>query len=462
MLKLLTAAGSGKVYTRLFLINFFCWVCYVLFFSPYTALYGDASNYFNTLGKSFETNGNFSLLHFKDSIRGVIFPLFNYLLIKLSEFAGISPLKIWKIVSAGYFAMLSNVLMPVFAERFFKIRPKVWQVLLLDTFLFLFWRGYVDFPLTDFLSLIFILAAIYFKESDNRVSWFLSGLMLTFAINLRPIYTIAILPFGFWLLYYLWQKRNFARQGILSVCFLLAGFFLGSFPQVYINYHQYGRITPFVQTTIGSQQGSLYLMQLKWGMSVQKYETNVGHDYPAMPVIYWDTEGNSLYKQEQGDSVQNYTDYLRLLVRHPLVFSSIYCRHIFNGMDIVYPTPYIPNMKARSWLLRLFNYSLIFLFLMAVILAYLKRRLSIPQWLIISMLTAPCLFTIPTAMEVRFLLPFHLMVYSVFLFFSDYEIVFSGLRKRSIYILVTLYMAFILACFACSSATLAHIEYPLV
>jgi hypothetical protein len=459
-MKLLHKEGSGKIYFYLFFGNFLFLVIYLLCFSPYTKFYCDSYNYFDELGRSFKVNGSFNLLNFHDPMRGLIFPLFNYLIIEFSDFLSVDPIKSYKIASAVYFSLLSNILIPVFVEKFFKIKPKVWQILLLNILIFIFWRGYASFPLTDFLSIFLLLISIHFWASSHKSLSLFSGFVFAFAINLRPIYMIVLFPFAIWVFLDLLKKTSPHKQTLIKITWLVCGFFIGASPQIYLNYHQHQKFSPLVQTSIGVQQSSLYLQQLKWGMITQKYETNIGKEYPSMPVIYWENEGSDLYKNEHAEGIEDYIQYMSLCIRHPFIFSAIFARHIFNGLDIIYPTPYILDIYHHSFLLPLLNYSIIFLFIVILFRTYPYTNLSKPQWLIISIVIAPCLFTIPTAIEVRFFLPVYLLIYSVVLFL-DHKIIFLDLRKKNIYGLTALYLVFIFICFSCSAITYSHIEYPM-
>jgi hypothetical protein len=458
-MKLLNIERSDKIYFYLFFGNFLFLVIYLLYFSPYTIFYCDSYNYFNQLGRSFKVNGSFNLLNFHDQIRGLIFPLFNYLILEFSDFILVDPVKSYKFFSALYFSILSNILIPVFVERFFKVKPKLWQILLLNILIFIFWRGYASFPLTDFLSIFLLLTSIYFWASSHKSFSLFSGLVFAFAINLRPIYLIVLFPFAIWVLMDLLKKTSSYKGALIKITWLICGFFIGASPQIYLNYYQHQKYSPLVQTSIGVQQSSLYLQQLKWGMITQKYETNVGKGYPSISVIYWESEGSDLYKNEHAEGIENYIQYLGLCVRHPFIFSAIFARHVFNGMDIIYPTPYTLDVYHRSFVLSLLNYSVIFLFIVILFRTYPCTSLSKSQWLIISMVIVPSLFTIPTAMEVRFFLPVYLLIYSVVLF-TSHKIIFLDLRKNNIYGLTVLYLVFIFICFTCSAVTYSHIEYP--
>src|SRR4029434_1304891 len=69
--------------------------------------------------------------------------------------------------------------------------------------------------------------------------------------------------------------------------------------------------------------------------------------------------------------------YLRLVAGRPLLFASIYARHLFNGLDVGYSTPYVTRLLPRSLVFALVNY--VVLGLAAVYGLYLFRRSLLPE-----------------------------------------------------------------------------------
>ena len=81
-----------------FLISIF----YLLILSPNSTFYWDADDYFWKLSAAFISDGKFNLLNYKESLRGLMFPLWNLVLIKFATFIKQDPVDIYKIFSALY------------------------------------------------------------------------------------------------------------------------------------------------------------------------------------------------------------------------------------------------------------------------------------------------------------------------------------------------------------------------
>jgi hypothetical protein len=248
---------------------------------------------------------------------------------------------------------------------------------------------------------------------------------------------------------------------------VLAGAFVALLPQVAINHHQRG--TWSLSVAGGKDIG---LLQLSDGMTAQKYETYVGSSagYPQPQVFYLDPATTHVLEREHADAnkiilgqnlaITSYGQYLGIVVRHPADLAASYVRHVFNGLDVRYPTPYVRDLENSSILLSLLQYTLMFIAIARLLLPNARRALGRIRWVGIVVLLSPCLTAIPGAVEPRFFLPLQLLIYMLVCFAPGTPVaLLGGSVSRRVGVAVA-YVAFVLVCVTLSSATLSHLEHP--
>jgi hypothetical protein len=115
----------------------------------------------------------------------------------------------------------------------------------------------------------------------------------------------------------------------------------------------------------------------------------------------------------------SYSEFLGFVARHPFSSTARYARHLFNGLDIRYPTPYPTRLHPPGQaVLRLLNYGLLGL---GIWLAWARWRnpqqassaatsVAAQPYAVLLALLLPCLLTLPTLIECRFLVPLHLLL----------------------------------------------------
>ena len=455
----------------------FVLISFVIAFSNISLLhnpfYFDALRYWQ-LSSSFIKDGSFALTNFASNLRGYLFPLL------LFPFAGLGGMgfgaAFFVLCSAPMYGAFLTVLVPKLFELIFKRSPSTKSVLLFSFLVIIFWRGYFYYPITDLPAIIFLCLAFYFVLKYFETWWgaVLVGIFLSGAGLIRPVYQIVLIPAILWIMYFcIYQKKLRVQRAIIQLVLLFIG--LGSVyvPQLLINMKSYGVVSPFVRT--GSNGGpDLFTLQLNWGIDLQKYETNVGKNYPSPRVLFIDRQGEqalfdlgakSKTMEKTGqigpDKPFSLQEYLGMVVTHPLTFTGIYLRHLFNGLDLHYDTPYIEDVFSFSFPRQLANYTVWFLSL-GFLAAHLKRwKGLIPQLALLLIFCLPVLPTIPTAVEVRFMLPAHILAYAVLTFGVLPETL--QLKKEEItrVIIRTLpfYLAFIAICFLLAANTYAGLQY---
>ena len=410
-IKLMNIKLPATYYYTLFSLIIFVFYLVYLPQSGYATLYYDAEQYWQ-FGDAFFKDGEFSFLNYNIPLRGYLFPFLHLL---LSKTADVQPIVLTRIAGAFYAALLFGVAVP-FTWRAVKPHSKQhWVQHVIFTVLgFVFWRDYFNFSLTDFPAFLMLLLSILLVfRKPGVVAALVAGMFLSAAVNFRPIYIVSV-PFVVSALFLVKNNTSLIRK-FINFSVVVVGFLLISLPQLIINIHHYDLYSPLVEAKYDENAKSLYLQQLEWGVVMQKYETNVGTDYPSPRLIYNDPVGKAILTQDNIQEVKDYNEYLQLVYKHPVAFAGMYFRHLFNGLDLQYATPYIREVMPYNFVLVFLNYTILFFAILIVFSAKLKK-LEVKHWLMLGALLLPCLLVVPTAIECRFLIPLHFIVYALVCF----------------------------------------------
>lgn len=403
-----------------------------LFSTEYHHLYYDAEDYWQ-LGHRFVRHGRFELLGYDDAMRGYAYPLVNFGCLAVRKVFDCPAVTVVKLLNAA----LAGVLFGLVGPRLWQVStgapqlPPVARRLAWAALGFVFWRDYFNFSLSDFPAVLALGTGLWLVQRPRLGAALLAGAALALAVNIRPIYLAAVLP-ALGLLLAGPRPAGAARLGalVLGAALVLA-------PQGLINYRHFGARTPLVlarSETLGIH--NLYLQKLKWGLLHEKYESSVGRELPTGQLLFLDADGAALLRAEGLDALDSPGQYLALAARHPLPLAGIYARHLFAGLDISHPTPYLKRW-APARAPRLLNYALWF---WAALVA-LRRRPTGREALVLAALLLPCLAVIPLSMEVRFLLPLHLLLLALVAFGPWPDWAVRGRRPVALLVVFALYLA---------------------
>lgn len=402
-----------------------------LFSTDYHNLYYDAEDYWQ-LGHRFVQHGRFGLLNYDDALRGYAYPLVNFLCLAVRKVLNWPAVAVVKLLNAALAGLLFGV-----------VGPRLWQAstgaaqlptlarrLAWAALGFAFWRDYFNFSLSDFPAVLALGAGLWLVQRPRpRIgAALLAGAALALAVNIRPIYLASVLP----ALALLWVARPARPTGAMRLAALLVGAGLVLAPQFLINRRHFNASTPLVLSqshTLGIY--NLYLQKLKWGLLHEKYESSVGRELPTGQLLFLDAEGAAVLRAEGITEIDSPGQYLGLLARHPLPLAGIYARHLFAGLDISHPTPYLKRWNP-SRALQLLNYALWF---WAALVA-LRRRPTAREALVLAALLLPCLAVVPMSMEVRFLLPLHLLLLALVAFGQGPAWAWQGRRKLALLVVL--------------------------
>jgi hypothetical protein len=418
----------------------------------YDRFYWDAAHYWE-LGRLYGKDGGFSLFSFDDPIRGYSVGLLYYVVQQAGAALHAGDVTIIRLTGALLAATIGVVVAPRLARHLFSAAAVTWpRVLVLNALVFLFWRDHFQFPLSDFPALLAACLGVLGLLRGGRLGYLGAGLALGLAANLRPSYVlaavgavvvVAVLPRRPWR----WLERGTA------VALVLAGGFIASSPQMAINHHHRGSWSPGVP-----EANDVGLKVLQFGVFAQKHETYVGprDRYPIDSVLYFDPLARHLLPR-----IESYDDYVRIVLTKPHTMAGSYGLHTFNGLDVRYPTPYIRDLSDRPLFLPLLQFTLVFVALARLALPDGRRQLGAISWTGIALLVLPILVTIPTAVEPRYFLSAHLLVFMLVCFGPETRAMLlrgSTLRRVG---LAACYVEFMAVCLVLSEATQAQIQHPL-
>jgi len=371
----------------------------------------DAAEYWE-LSLKFTQHGPFSLLAFDEPLRGYLGPLLILPARVLCHVTGWSMLTGARALGAGWAALLFGVAIPRLWAQATARALTGGRWLLLLGLAFIFWRDYFNFTLSDVPALTLLIISLIALNKPGGAWAIAAGLLLAGAINIRPIY-MASLPGCLWLLV---GAPLLAGQRGRHAAGLAAGAALLLLPQWLINQQHFGRNTPFV---LAERPGSrpLYLKQLAWGTGFQRYESSLIPESPRF-LLYADPAGQRALATEPGSRFASYAHYLRFALRQPFATSGRWLRHLFNGLDIRFPTPYPKRLHPPGQAaLRLLNYALLGLGTWQAVAAWRRARRRKPTRIfqpvpaaILLALLLPGVLSLPMLMECRFLLPLHLLL----------------------------------------------------
>ncbi|RZK58967.1 MAG: hypothetical protein EOO59_08040 [Hymenobacter sp.] len=408
----------------------------------------------------------FDLLRYDNILRGYLFPLLLAPLVPVAEQYALLPMDLYRVFGAGMAAVLFGAVVPGLwhAARgpgSLALVP-LGRRLLLGGLGFVFWRGYFNYPLSDFPALLALAGGVWVLLRSRSVgSGLLAGLLVAAAANIRPVYAAAlplVAVLFLWLRPVAGQQQPKRWAVVAREAALFAGLALVLWPQMAINRAHFGSGSPLVLTTLPNQP-SLYLLQLQWGLRYKKYETSIGTDYAVPQMFFVDRRGQELWAGTGRGQLDSMAQYGRILRASPGGVLRTWASHLFNGLDLQYPTPYIARVYQRTWVLAWLNYTVLFggLWVLCQRRSRWPLAASLRVGLVLLVVLGPCAATLPVAMECRFLLPLHLLLCAAFAFGVSPAAWYARSPRQRLGAGV-LYVGFVLACFSLSLNTQSRLQ----
>jgi hypothetical protein len=374
--------------------------------------YYDSGVYWG-LARSFVVDGHFSLQNFNSPLRGYVLPLIDYgLQTAIVEGLRWSPSAVVKLLNVLLFALIGGVLAPGLAEVAWpRWHWGLWRRVALMSLLIVFWSGYLNFPLSDVPALTMGLAALVAVSRPDRPSWMLAaGILGAIAGNMRPEYLV-LTPVLIALVAWSWFEQRGERHATVArraLCggLLIVGFAAVSLPQSLASHRHFD-----TWSFVSGSESNLKDQLLTEGLLYRGSHTYVGPD--GLPkIVYLDATGARLLAAQKNHTIASLGQYVGLIVTHPLAMGGVLFRHLVNGLDPRYSTPYVERLTS-GWQLwrRLAGFLLVFLALVRVLWPAARRSLTPGRWRYVVGLLACCVPSLTAGVEPRYLLPIYLTCY---------------------------------------------------
>lgn len=384
--------------------------------------------------------------------RGFVVFVLNAAIYRSSQLLGSDGVLTFRFFSSLLFAALSAISLPVALGRLTGTPPNFLRRLLCVALAFVFFRGYFLYPSNDPLALYFLLLCLNALTGTVRPGLAcaaLAGLWLGAAILSRSNYIVAA-PFVLWLamardhaaITTRWRPvgRGAVLLGVLAVMFALNMGYAAHREQAAGSAHTDGR--------------RVLNGQLTNGLRMQRIEWNAGDEsYPGM-LVFEEKRGKALLAMERRATGWLHLDeYVAIVLAHPLDFALIYARHLFNGIDLAYPTVYVQDLHQRSLLFSLLNFALLFSS-MAVLAG--NGRMLRQQAPVLLAVALPALSCIPFPVEPRFFISLTMPLHALPLFCNPWR---RSSRRRRL-ALALLVVVCVTTCVALSALVFRSIEGP--
>jgi hypothetical protein len=377
--------------------------------------YNDSTTYW-TAGSTFTVNGHFSLANFDNLTIGYALPLITQGLQVLDRELAWTASSTAKLCDALTVALIGTVLGPALIKTVWPQQPSwgLWRRLALTALLIVFWSGFLNFPLSDFPGLAMALLALIAVARTDSIGWMLlGGAALALAIDVRPAYVL-LAPAVIVLVAWTWFDQRGASHAsgahrALCASLLVIGFATVSLPQSLAADGHGGGWSFIPKSSI--LEPSVYFVG---GMDVQATDTYVLEGQAVVAMNYEYPAGRRLAEEQKEGKVTSMSQYLGLFVSHPLVMGGLMIRHVVNGLDPLYSTPYVEHVhNAGRTLGRIAGFLLIFIALLRVLWPAARRMLGPGRLRYLVALALCCATALPTEMERRYLLPLYLLSYAV-------------------------------------------------
>ncbi len=392
--------------------------------------YYDAGDYYSLSQSFHDATGRFQLLAFNNTLRGYLWPwvlthFYPATAVGTAAPAGDAFIKAFRPLGVALAALLFGLAGPLLWTRLRGAAPTWGRQAIFAGLGFVFWRDYFHFALSDMPAVLALTLALVLAlgHRPRVVEAALAGLLVAAATIIRPVFVLAagILLVG--AVWHWWREhpaRTTYRLALLGA--LVGGAGVVLLPQSLINQRYYGQATPLVLGWLNAAHPrSLYLDQLSWGLQMQKYETSVAPDRGAQ-MIYADPaglavlRGTGLPQNEWGFPIfPSVSSYVYTLLKQWPDMSLVYARHLFNGLDIRQSTPYLRPFSRWALALAGLNYAVLFAALLVVVFGRPALDPGRTAVVLVAVLL-PAAVVLPTAIEVRFLLPLHLLIYGLVAF----------------------------------------------
>jgi hypothetical protein len=322
-----------------------------------------------------------------------------------------------------------------------------------------FFYGLVIWPFTDlyaaFLSLIAGMLILYCnrKKRFKYILYFISGVLVYFAYNIRTIYQVQIFSILFLILMYEIKNKNIINKIFLILCYIV-GVLFASIPQVIINFSRYNLFSIWVNNQ------NLFALQLNWGLKFSRYATYIGdgQKYHSPGMYFFDWTGMKITEQwgTLGYPI-SIKSYIQLFFQYPIEYIKIFIKHCVNAIFILFPEQYVVNIDKNLFLYGLLSVIVVFVFITLILSSLKNKKITVFNFVFWTLMALPCLMILFGAVEERFLVLIYIVVYSYICFF-DYSSLKKYINKKNIALVLVLFIVFSILAFNIESRILASLD----
>jgi hypothetical protein len=279
----------------------------------------------------------------------------------------------------------------------------------------------------------------------NAALIFLAGICLAAASLIRILYFLPfVLLFVIWLIRLVLTDLTTRGKVILIISMIIGSSIIFA-PQAVSNKIHYDVYSILPQSQI--HKTHIAFLQLYEGLTTQIFESTIEND-EAVAFQIPDQQGLIIQKKYFGENV-TFENCLNLALHQPFDMAAIYVRHVFNGLDVIYPMPYINNLLSNHIVYRFVNYTLWFLTIILMWRHGIDVKRDAKKLVFTFLIILPALISIPVMIEPRFFLPAYVLMYG----YISFGFISRREEWKQLFTLRTaiLYVAFLAACFAFSS-----------
>ncbi|KPY27107.1 hypothetical protein [Pseudomonas syringae] len=415
------------------------------------------------------------LFNFPHTIRGYFYPALLAPARYLSDTFTVLGYSPFRITSSLVYAYFFAILLPGFYLRVFGGQVSFLRRMIIPILVAILFPGVIAYPLSDLPALAMMVGSSFCMLSSaattSRLKHFtllvLSGFLAYGAYNTRTIYLFPAALLALGAVFIIYYKHSVSTK-IFVLLIFLSGALIAAIPQTAINLKHHEILSPLVITSPAalvktSPTQSLFVSQLLWGITLQRYETSVDTASPGPAVFYMDSAGERFFADKNiGSEPFELSTYFKLLLQNPLDFLGIYGRHIINGLDLRDGEVYTIGQPRDRNTLALFNFLIIFSGLLIISMSIAAQRAKTGErvkaafWALTCLL--PTIAIIPSAVETRFFLALHLAFYCAIAFTSDLGSVKNLLRQHWVLIGAALGVSAILF-FSVTTTTMTDPKY---
>ena len=381
--------------------------------------------------RSFYTNGHFELFSFKDNMRGYFLPFISICLRNIFDILHINFNIGMLLMNIVIFTTLSSILLPKLVKIIFENTNEIYISIPILIFMIIFYRGYISYMSTDFIStFLSLIAIILVLQKFTYLRLIAIGFLVSAAINIRVafIFTLfVIIALLIWQQFKIWRSEKLGKSYLikkLTITMLLfvIGFSTVSFSQVIINRNLEKSYSPFPLSrlsipdnwasdnyVIPIKNSDLSIFQLSVGLGIQRFEGI--HKLEGNPALFFhDKEGEKII--EKYLPISSLKEYISIWKNEPVSMTKINSRHILNGFDPNFSGPFLEKSQKIPTVFKLLTLLLLFINM----ILRKKPLLASKYLLIISIFTlSGFISTIPAAIEPRFFILPTLVLFSVFI-----------------------------------------------